>query len=65
MTDSIYIQNETCKFPEESEVIAGLTKDFPSGSRVSFKMRKMYPHPHTLSNLKKLTRMPIDMRKCF
>lgn len=59
MTDSIYIQSETCKFPEESEVIAGLTKDFSSGVRI--KMRKMYPHPHTLSNLKRLVRMPMSM----
>ena len=59
MTEFTYIPSETCKFPEEATAIAGLMRNFSLGVRI--KIHKVYPHPHTLSNLKRLARMPIEM----
>ena len=48
--------SETCKFPREAAEIKSI-----SGSGIHIKTRKQYPHPHTLSNLKRLANMPLSM----
>ena len=59
--DTLFVKNRNCKFPKEATEIERMMKNFPNGG-VRLKMRKQYPHPHTLSNLKRLARMPIGMK---
>ena len=61
MTESVYIPSETCKFPREAAEIERMMQGFPRCG-IKLEMRKQYPHPHTLSNLKRLARMPIGMK---